>query len=69
MLVYSLLLIPLLGLLLIYVNKSYSEGARYRNIYSKAMALITSTFNLVVSAIIYIIFDYSNNQFQYNHLS
>jgi NADH-ubiquinone oxidoreductase chain 4 len=64
MLVSSLLLIPLSGILLI-SNFSYFEKKDENLIYCKYIALIISVANLVLSFIIYILFNDSNNQFQF----
>jgi NADH:ubiquinone oxidoreductase subunit 4 (subunit M) len=61
MLLLSLLLIPLLGVLFISVfsNVILSE----KN--TKILALITSILNLFVSLVIFMLFDFSFNQFQF----
>src|SRR5262245_6797593 len=61
MLLSSLLLIPILGIFVILVNKD--NGLSSTNI--KFVALITSIINLFVSLIIFILFDFSTNQFQF----
>ena len=61
MLLSSLLLTPILGVLAILINKD--NGISLRNI--KIVALITSTFNFLISLIIFILFDFSTNQFQF----
>jgi NADH:ubiquinone oxidoreductase subunit 4 (subunit M) len=64
MLLSSLLLIPLMGILLISSYISYeSNDLINKNI--KIIALGTSVFNLILSLIIFILFDFSNNQFQF----
>lgn len=75
MLLSSLLLIPILGIFLIYSTTSYrstrqfissNDGSEYNNnIYYKIIALGSSIINLIISLIIYISFDFSNNQFQF----
>jgi NADH-ubiquinone oxidoreductase chain 4 len=79
MLLYSLLLIPIIGIFFICstysyvpvehklnVTSNYKEDIRIENtIYYKQIAFIASILNLVVSLIIYILFDFSNNQFQF----
>lgn len=59
-----LLLIPLIGIFIIYTVISYdSTNTNTKNI--KIIALSTSIINLVLSLLIFIIFDYSNNQYQF----
>ena len=64
MLLSSLLLIPILGIFLISSTISY-ESSEIEIRYSKMIALTTSVINLIISLIIYILFDFSANQFQY----
>ena len=60
----SLLLIPLLGIFIISTSMSYSlTPLTITRI--KAIALITSLINLFISLIIFILFDFSTNQFQF----
>ncbi|RYE15032.1 MAG: hypothetical protein EOP34_04725 [Rickettsiales bacterium] len=61
MLLSSLLLTPLLGVLAILINKD--RGISVENI--KFIALITSILNLFISLVIFILFDFSTNQFQF----
>jgi NADH-ubiquinone oxidoreductase chain 4 len=61
MLLSSLLLTPILGVLAILINKD--NGLSLGNI--KAIALITSILNLLISLVIFILFDFSTNQFQF----
>jgi NADH-ubiquinone oxidoreductase chain 4 len=69
MLLSSLLLIPLVGIFLISSTISYESGsgfaAEIKSIYCKNIALLVSVFNLIISLIIYILFDFSSNQFQF----
>lgn len=73
MLLSSLLLIPILGIFLIYSTRSYGVATldldntrQYENnTYYKRIALVTSIINLIISLIIYISFDFSSNQFQF----
>jgi NADH-ubiquinone oxidoreductase chain 4 len=61
----SLLLIPIAGIFLISSNVSY-EGDSASKIQSyKVTALVTSIINLIVSLVIFILFDFSSNQFQF----
>jgi NADH-ubiquinone oxidoreductase chain 4 len=61
MLISCLLLIPILGIFLITGTISYYTT----NTYSKIIAFGVSIVNLILSLIIYILFDFSNNQFQF----
>ena len=91
MVLYTLLVVPLIGIFLISSVRSYysviwkEESLIKNNIWSeinihlpmyfkdekkknnfyKKIAFITSILNLIVSLIIYILFDFSNNQFQF----
>lgn len=64
MLLSSLLLIPLLGIFIISSNISYEDKELKINFY-KITAFVTSILNLGVSLIIFILFDFSSNQFQF----
>ena len=61
MLLSSLLLTPLLGILAILINKDNEMSLA--NI--KWIALTTSIVNLFISLVIFILFDFSTNQFQF----
>jgi NADH-ubiquinone oxidoreductase chain 4 len=61
MLLSLLLLIPLIGVFVILVNKD--NGVSLTNI--KFIALTTSVVNLFLSILIFILFDFSTNQFQF----
>jgi len=67
-----LLVIPILGIFFISATMSYNLSSSNIKMI-KFTALGTSTLNLVVSLIIFIIFDFSTNQFQfvqeYHHIS
>jgi NADH-ubiquinone oxidoreductase chain 4 len=66
MLLSSLLFMPLIGILLIANNSSYNSNSNYNiNFYNKLIALITSIINLILSLIIYFLFDFNSNQFQF----
>ena len=59
-----LLLVPLLGILTIYINMSYK--LTYSSVNRiKLIALSTSIFNLYISYLIFVLFDFSSNQFQF----
>jgi len=64
MLLSYLLFVPIVGIFLIYSNVS-NESEKSKGKYYKYIALTTSIFNLIISLIIYILFDFSNNQFQF----
>jgi len=60
----SLLLIPLLGIFIISTSMSYElTSLNIRRM--KTTALITSLINLFISLIIFILFDFTTNQFQF----
>ena len=65
-----LLLVPLVGIFLISAQSAPSTHydtlqSNPTDIYLKKIALSASIFNLIVSLIIYILFDFSTNQFQF----
>jgi NADH:ubiquinone oxidoreductase subunit 4 (subunit M) len=61
MLLTSLLIIPIIGIFVILIN--VDNNLSIKNI--KYIGLITSIFNLLLSIIIFILFDFSTNQFQF----
>jgi NADH-ubiquinone oxidoreductase chain 4 len=61
MLLSSLLITPLVGVLAILMNKD--RGISTDNI--KLIALTTSILNFFISLVIFILFDFSTNQFQF----
>ena len=61
MLLSSLLITPILGVLAILINKD--RGVSLGNI--KFIALVTSILNFFISLVIFILFDFSTNQFQF----
>src|ERR1700722_4231595 len=64
MLLILLLLIPLIGIFIISTSMSYELSVlNIRRI--KTTALVTSIVNLFISLIIFILFDFSTNQFQF----
>ena len=64
MLLSLLLLVPLIGIFIISTSMSYELSAlNIRRI--KTTALTTSVINLFISLIIFILFDFSTNQFQF----
>src|SRR5579871_2753817 len=64
MLLLTLLFTPILGIVIISTSMSY-ELTYLKTKLIKSIALITSLINLIVSLIIFILFDFSNNQFQF----
>src|ERR1700675_934293 len=64
MLLLLLLLIPIVGIFIISTGMSYElSGPNVKRI--KTVALSTSIVNLFVSLIVFILFDFSTNQFQF----
>jgi NADH-ubiquinone oxidoreductase chain 4 len=64
MLLLSLLVIPLIGIFIIATSISYDmTDVNIKRI--KMIALSTSILNLFISLIVYILFDFSNKQFQF----
>jgi NADH:ubiquinone oxidoreductase subunit 4 (subunit M) len=61
MLLTLLLIVPLLGIFAISTGMSYQLDSNR----IKKIALTTSIFNLFISLIIFILFDFSNNQYQF----
>jgi NADH-ubiquinone oxidoreductase chain 4 len=64
MLLSCLLLIPIIGIFII-SSSIYYEFENSKEKYYKYIALITSIINLIISLIIYILFDFSSNHFQF----
>ena len=58
-----LLVIPIIGILIISMIISYNDTKKIKLI--KCTALATSIINFILSIIIYILFDFSTNQFQF----
>jgi NADH-ubiquinone oxidoreductase chain 4 len=75
MFLYSLLVIPIIGIFLISSTHSYVYSPNVttaldinkseNNTYYKKIAFVSSILNLIISLIIFILFDFSNNQFQF----
>ena len=65
MLLITLLLIPVIGIFIISTGISYNLSPLNSNKRIKFIALTTSIINLIVSLIIFILFDFSSNQFQF----
>jgi NADH:ubiquinone oxidoreductase subunit 4 (subunit M) len=64
MLLLILLLVPLLGTFSICTGMSYELSVRdIKRI--KSTALVTSIINLLISLFIFVLFDFSTNQFQF----
>jgi NADH-ubiquinone oxidoreductase chain 4 len=64
MVLFSLLLVPILGIFLIYSTISY-EVNKTNILYYKNIALTSSIINLIISFIVFILFNSSSNQFQF----
>ena len=62
MLLSSLITIPGLGTIIVASIDSYKKTSE---IYAKTIALGTSVINLIISLVIFILFDFSSNQFQF----
>lgn len=65
MLLLTSLFIPLLGILLISINTNLSFFRNNNIYYIKYTALATSILNLIVTLVIFLLFDFSTNQFQF----
>jgi NADH-ubiquinone oxidoreductase chain 4 len=65
MLLLSLLLIPILGIFVISISTFYNYLSDRKIKQIKIIALTTSIINLIVSLVIFILFDFSSNQFQF----
>jgi NADH:ubiquinone oxidoreductase subunit 4 (subunit M) len=64
MLLTSLLLIPIIGIFVISTGMSYElSSLNIKRI--KTIALSTSIINLFISLLVFMLFDFSNNQFQF----
>ena len=61
----SLLFLPIIGIFIISSFTSY--GPDLNTIFLKKIALIISLANLALSLVLYIMFDFSTNQFQFVH--
>ena len=61
MLALSLLLIPIFGITYINISNDNTNGGKN----AKSVALTASTINLILSIVIYLLFDFSSNQFQF----
>ena len=59
----SLLLIPLVGIFIIYTRMAYMGSNSNNEV--KILGLTTLVVNLIVSLVIWILFDFSQNQFQF----
>jgi NADH-ubiquinone oxidoreductase chain 4 len=65
MLLLLLLLIPILGIFVISISTFYDYLSDRKIKQIKFIALTTSIINLIVSLVIFILFDFSSNQFQF----
>ena len=59
-----LLLVPLVGISFVTIEANYGLSI-VNNIKIKSIALITSIINLVISLIMFILFDFSSKSFQF----
>ena len=59
-----LLLVPLIGISFVTIEANYGLSL-INNIKIKSIALITSVINLIISLIMFILFDFSSKQFQF----
>lgn len=64
MLLLSLLIIPIIGLSVIYTGM-YDEPSSSNINHIKIIGLITSIVNLFISLLMFIFFDFSSNNFQF----
>jgi NADH-ubiquinone oxidoreductase chain 4 len=62
MLLSSLLTVPVIGTIIVSSIDSYKKSSI---IYTKTIALVTSIINLIISLVIFILFNSSTNQFQF----
>ena len=62
MLLSSLLTVPVIGTIIVSSIDSYKKGSV---VYTKTIALVTSVINLIISLVIFILFNNSTNQFQF----
>jgi NADH-ubiquinone oxidoreductase chain 4 len=62
MLLSSLLAVPLIGTLIVSSVDSYKKSSA---VYTKTIALVASVINLIISLVMFIIFNSSTNQFQF----
>ena len=62
MLLSSLLTVPLIGTIIVSSIDSYKKSSV---VYTKTIALVTSVINLIISLVMFILFNNSTNQFQF----
>ena len=62
MLLTSLITIPVLGTIIVSSIGSYKKNSE---LYAKTIALLTSVINLIISLVVFILFNSNTNQFQY----
>jgi NADH-ubiquinone oxidoreductase chain 4 len=60
-----LLIIPLIGIGLVTIEANYGLSNKVYTVKIKSIALITSIINMIVSLIMFILFDFSSKQFQF----
>ena len=64
MLLSSLLVIPIIGVFIISTGITY-DTSKLSKIYIKTIALVTSIANLIVSLVMFMLFDFTDNSFQF----
>ena len=64
MLLISLLFTPIIGILLV-AGLSYDNNFKINTRYCKIIGLISSVFNLFISLVVFVLFNFSDNQFQF----
>lgn|ERR1041385_1466553 len=62
MILFSLLLIPLLGVFILLCKPFMSQSIKYND---KVIALFVTTINFLLSLFLIFFFDFSSNQFQF----
>lgn len=62
MLLTSLITIPVIGTIIVSSIGSYKKNSE---LYAKTIALSTSVINLIISLVVFILFNSNTNQFQY----
>jgi NADH:ubiquinone oxidoreductase subunit 4 (subunit M) len=62
MLLSSLLAVPLIGTIVVSSIDSYKKSSV---VYTKTIALVASVINLIISLVMFMIFNNSTNQFQF----
>lgn len=58
------MIVPIIGMLAVYITPDYNKQHKYY-LLNKKISLFTTLLNLIISMIIYILFSYSNNHYQF----